>query len=590
LVTGAFLLALIAPGRVPAKCTLGRMAELAVTMSDGKPLVAAEINGADAMFVADSGAFYSMVSPASAAEFKLRTYPAPFGLVVNGVGGDAGVSVARVKEFTLAGAHISNIEFLVGGGEAGGDSVGVLGQNVFRIGDVEYDLGKGAIRLMREDGCGKANLAYWVSGTQAFSMMDIQWTTPLTPHTTGMAYINGVKIRVMFDTGADTSFLSRKAAESAGIKVDAPGVTYAGLSRGIGREQVKTWIAPVTSFKVGDEEIRNTRLRIGDTVIDSADMLIGADFFLSHRVYVASKQHKLFFTYNGGPVFNLAAAAPPPGAPAPAADVQQPENSPDEPKNAAEYSRRGSAFAARRDFDHAVADLTRACELAPEEPNYFYELGVVHWEDKRLVMAVSDFDTAIQLKPDHLPALVARAELRLMRENAPGAIEDLSAADHFAAKEADVRLRMASAYSRADRLPSAIAQLDLWIAAHAADARMVQAMSDRCQAKALSGHDLAGALEDCSSALKRLDKKDPNTAPVFARRGLVRLRLGDYDKSIADYDAALKLQPEDAPALYGRAVDKLRRGKSTEGQSDMAAAKALWPQAADVFGRYGITP
>ena len=34
-------------------------------------------------------------------------------------------------------------------------------------------------------------------------------------------------------------------------------------------------------------------------------MLIGADFFLSHHVYVANSQRKLYFTYNGGPVFNL---------------------------------------------------------------------------------------------------------------------------------------------------------------------------------------------------------------------------------------------------------------------------------------------
>ena len=35
-------------------------------------------------------------------------------------------------------------------------------------------------------------------------------------------------------------------------------------------------------------------------------MLAGADFFLSHRMFVSSTQHKLYFTYNGGPVFKLA--------------------------------------------------------------------------------------------------------------------------------------------------------------------------------------------------------------------------------------------------------------------------------------------
>ena len=30
-------------------------------------------------------------------------------------------------------------------------------------------------------------------------------------------------------------------------------------------------------------------------------MLLGADFFLSHRIYVANSRDKLYFTYNGGP-------------------------------------------------------------------------------------------------------------------------------------------------------------------------------------------------------------------------------------------------------------------------------------------------
>jgi hypothetical protein len=48
------------------------------------------------------------------------------------------------------------------------------------------------------------------------------------------------------------------------------------------------------------------------------DMLLGADFFLSHHILISNSQHKLYFTYNGGPVFDLtmgAAAPPPPAAP-----------------------------------------------------------------------------------------------------------------------------------------------------------------------------------------------------------------------------------------------------------------------------------
>jgi tetratricopeptide (TPR) repeat protein/predicted aspartyl protease len=576
-------------------CKIAKIAELPVTMIDMHPMVKAQINGVDALFIADSGAFYSMLSPASAAEFKLNSYPAPFGFFVRGTGGSASVSVARVKVFTLAGVPIHNVEFLVGGGDPGGGSVGVLGQNVLRIGDVEYDLAKGAIRLIREEGCKNVNLAYWATGTsQPYSMMDIEWTTPRSPHTTGAATINGVNIRVMFDTGAYTSVLSERAAERAGVRIDSPGVTDAGYSRGIGQRMVKSWIAPFASFKLGDEEIRNTRLRIGDPGIDTADMLIGADFFLSHRIYVASKQHKLFFTYNGGAVFNLKPSpAPDPASAAVAAlapDALPADSPPDEPKDAAAYSRRGTAFAARRDFQHAIADLTQACELAPDEPNYFYERGIARRDSGQPIPALADFDQAIKIKFDHVPALAARAELRLQNGDAVAAVEDLEAADRAAAKEADVRFRLGLDYQHADLMPQSAAQFDLWIAAHGDDARLGQALGNRCWAKALLGQDLKTALKDCDSALGRIGKKNTGSAAILLSRGVVRLRLGDYDKAIADFDAALALRPKSAWSLYGRGIAEIRRSKAVEGQADLTAAAAIWPSIADDFAKRGITP
>ena len=608
-------------GTAAAGCKLAQIAELPVTMQDRHPTVTAKINGTDVNFIADSGAFFSMLTHANAEELKLRLHDAPWGLRVVGVGGqEADVSVATVKEFTLAGVPIKNVDFLVGGSEVGGENVGLLGQNVFRIADVEYDLAKGVIRLMREDDCQKANLAYWASGgSQPYSYISIEPTTPLAPHTAGEAYVNGVKIHVMFDTGADASMLSERAARRAGINLDGPGVTDAGYSTGIGRGMMKTRLVPVSSFKVGDEEIRNTRLRVADAVTENADMLIGADFFLSHHIFVASKQHKLFFTYNGGPVFNLAtllasapapaaaapavgadspapAAAPPPVATVPpvAADspaaAPAPPPAPGEPKNAAEFARRGNAFASRRDFEHAIADLTRACELAPDRSDYFYERGRAWAESNQPAAALTDFSRAITLMPNDVPALVARAELRLRMHQNPEAIEDLNAVDRAAAKEADARLRMASAYTQLDLLPQAITQLDSWIAAHDQDARLAEALTERCWVKSLAGQDLKKALDDCNAADKRLDKANPAHAVILSTRGFVRLRLGDYDASIKDFDASLARDPKNAWSLYGRGVDRVRRGRAAEGQADMSAATALNPAIAAEYEKRSVGP
>ena len=100
--------------------------------------------------------------------------------------------------------------------------------------------------------------------------------------------------------------LSLRAAARAGIKTDSPGVVEAGYTRGTASGMVKTYIATASSFKIGDgEEIKNARLRIADSDLLDADMLLGADFFVSHHIFVANSQRKLYLTYNGGPVFNL---------------------------------------------------------------------------------------------------------------------------------------------------------------------------------------------------------------------------------------------------------------------------------------------
>ncbi|HEX7760577.1 MAG TPA: retropepsin-like aspartic protease, partial [Caulobacteraceae bacterium] len=285
-----------------AGCKVGVFAELPVTMSGLKPMVTAKIDGRDARFMADSGAFYSLITPGSAAEYGLKLGAAPYGMRIEGVGGVADVSVATVKTFTLANVPIPHVQFLVGGSETGG--VGVLGQNVLGLADVEYDLAGGAIRLMKPKDCGQRILAYW-AGTKAIGEVDVSPSTPYDPHTLGPVYLNGVKLRAMFDTGAGTSVVSLEAAARAGIKPGGSGVTPAGETGGLGRRLVKTWIAHVDSFKIDDEEIHNTQLFVSDLGLDGADMLLGADFFLAHRVYVANSQHKLYFTYNGGPVFRL---------------------------------------------------------------------------------------------------------------------------------------------------------------------------------------------------------------------------------------------------------------------------------------------
>ena len=601
---GCPLLAAIALGATTANaepCQIARFPDIPVTMRGLRPMVRTQINGHDALLIADSGAFFSMLTPAAAQQFQLPYEFFP-GLFVEGVGGSESARVARVRKFTLMGlGHTwDDVDFVVAGSSFGSEAAGLLGQNVFRIADVEYDLANGVIRLVRPKGdCKRTGLAYWAGAAQKpYSVIDIEPADVRQPHTKSVAYLNGTRIQVMFDTGAAESILTLKAAKRAGITTTSDGVTSGGPSWGVGHKLPQTWIARFASFKIGDEEIQHAQLRFGDINLTDADMLIGADFFLSHRIYVASSQKRLYFTYNGGPVFDLTAARAPaesPGAgagPEAAAAAEAPATANaasrlDQPTDAAGYARRGTASAARHDYAAAIADLTHACELAPTEAVYFYQRGQVRVDNKQPDLALADFAQAIKLRPDDTDALIARATLHADRGDPPDLIvTDLDAADRAVPREADAHLHIGELYAYAGRPAAAVVQYSKWIDARPRDdIHMADALNSRCWARALDGQELDKALADCNTALKL----HPHTADFLDTRGLVYLRQGNYDKAIADYDAALLLAPKTAWSLYGRGLAKSRKGMSAAGEADIAAATALEPKIAERAASFGIT-
>ena len=83
-------------------------------------------------------------------------------------------------------------------------------------------------------------------------------------------------------------------------------------------------------------------------------------------------------------------------------------------------------------------------------------------------------------------------------------------------------------------------------------------------------------------------------SPATGRRqhdrqpGAGLLKLGDLDKALADYEAALKLNPKLAGSLYGRGVVKQKKGDAAGAEADMAAAKAIRANIADQWANYGV--
>lgn len=597
------------------RCKLLMSAPVPVSMDNLRPVIPAGINGTEARFIVDTGSFFDFLSPAAAAELKLSLVDAPPWYYVSGVGGSFVPKIATAKTFTVAGVSVPDKEFLVGNNDFPGGIIGILGQDLFRIADLELDFADGVLRFAKPQHCGDKMLAYWATN-QAVGIVRLRWTSEQQPHLLGKASVNGHDIEVLFDTGSWRTVLSLDAAKRAGLTPDTPGVIPAGESTGLGGKPVPIWAAPLDKFEIGGEAIEHTHVLIGDIGMQrlGADMLLGSDFFLAHHVYVANSQNKLYFTYNGGPVFALnarpptAAKAPAAGTPTAAAQPGTTANpgttaSPgaaatpgasaapmpvsNAPTDAAGFLRRGTAHASRSELELALADLTRAAQLDPHNPECRYRRGLVYWRDRQPQLALQDFDAALALDPNDYQAHLARAELQLPRIHA--AVEDdLSAVDRLAPQQADLRLLLGNLYQGIGQYAGAVHQYDLWIEYHEDDVRLPRALAGRCGLQAAANIDLDRALDDCNQALSKLPSAEH--ALVFSDRGLVYLRLGRLDRAIADATAAIGLHAKSGNPLYVRGLAELRQGLTAEGQADLAAARKIQPDIARHYTAIGLKP
>ena len=556
----AILAALASPGAIRAAepaCGAEKFVELPVTMAGRRPVIRAKINGTELLFLADSGAILSMIAPAAAERLSLPTRPAPKGLSMGGFGGSFDVGMTTVKSFEIAGRTVPDVDFLVGGGDAG--VPGIIGQNILAMADTQYDLATGMIRLVRASGCGEQAAVGWAAG-KPFAELAIEPIRDNQRHVAGSGSINGVSLRVVLDTGAPTTLLSLDAARRAGLAPGQPGVVSAGVANGLGGAVSESWLAPSASYSIGGRDIRGDPLRIADMGAVPFDLLIGADFFLAHSVYVAHSRGRLYFASVAGQG-SLPALA-----------------------DAAAYGRHGSELAIRGDLANAIADFTRAIELAPNEPRYLVQRSKARLDNKEGLLARHDLDQAIAMKPDMVEARLARALLLVADKTFAQARTDLDAAAKASPPEADYRLFIASIYAGIEDWQRSREQFDLWARTHPADARLPVALNASCWAGAMLNQELARALADCNTAIA----KAPASFEMGDSRGLVWLRMGRFGEAIADYDAVLARQPDFPWSLFGRGLAKLRTGRTAEGKADIASALRIDPEIANKAVQIGL--
>jgi hypothetical protein len=274
------------------------------------------------MMIVDTGSSSTLIFRASTDALGLAVKPLA-GVKFYGAGGEAGAAQTRITDFRVAGFVAHNDDVLVSGKQPIGAEQGLLGADFLLQDDVEIDVAAGKIRWFKPKGCAGDTVVYWNKAYSAARMVGSSAAKKI--HVS--VEVNGVSIPAVMDTGAGSSVLTPAAAARAGLTPVSEGVAKAGDIRGLGAQTMQAYVGTFQSFSFGDETIKNAQLRIADLfaadkavnlgsripepAIEAPEMLLGVDFFRSHRVFVSLSQRMVYVSYVGGPVFQTRSPSAP---------------------------------------------------------------------------------------------------------------------------------------------------------------------------------------------------------------------------------------------------------------------------------------
>lgn len=292
--------------------------ELPITMSNNRPLIPSSVNGQPVKMLLDTGAAQSIIFRSAAAALKLSVHLT--GRSGYGVDGSEALGTVTVADFGLGQTKVRNVEFYATGprdapvNDVSVDSiVGLLGEDVLSHWDLDLDLPNGKVRLMTPQNCKDDQVVYWSRSYAALPLIHAPsgwlWSS---------VQINGHQMVGMFDTGAGRSVVATRSLRLAGVEAETE-ISPIGKVGGVAGKPMQLNSAIFPTLSLGQESVKNARLQIADLferdkavltgslipkgISEFPDMLIGADFFLAHHVYFARRQDKIYFTYEGGPIF-----------------------------------------------------------------------------------------------------------------------------------------------------------------------------------------------------------------------------------------------------------------------------------------------
>lgn len=249
------------------------------------------LNGHAVRMIVDTGSEGSLLSPEAAALFETQL-DRSMHTMVHGTGGVGRiVPNAVVRSFKMGGLEFGPVSIPVDALPAVPRTEpaveGLVGGDLLSRYDVEFDVAQGTLSFWSASVPGCSGPEGWRYIYRAVPLQNAG------ERVIARVELDGHALQALVDSGARSCIVSTQAAERMGVSQPMLATDPGGLTTGVdGHQQTYHW-HKFGMMQIGQEQEKSPVLTVAP-VQDTVDMLLGADWFAAHRVWISYRTHMLY--------------------------------------------------------------------------------------------------------------------------------------------------------------------------------------------------------------------------------------------------------------------------------------------------------
>ena len=238
----------------------------------------------------------------------------------------------------------------------------------------------------------------------------------------------------------------------------------------------------------------------------------------------------------------------------------------------------GSEARSKDDYKAAIRLFNELILGSPMNPYYYTQRGVIYQTIGEADRAILDYSDAIRLAPRETYPLINRGVLLYLRkDNNEGAIADLTAALKLKPCEVSAWANRGIVYKRKGEIDRAITDFSDGIKCLP---HKIEPIKQNLVPDAITSQLSTQTPEQNNLALQ--------AAFIHFQRGLAYYDKQQYDKAIADFTEAIRINPADASGYVGRGAAYLNKDELHRAIADFSEALKLSPGQAFAHLQRGI--